>query len=852
MVVGFADPCTLKRVVDLLIKPQYLCVASSSTWSPSGDTPNSPMRQQQQQQDTPPLAARGRGGGGGGGVPRHYMGPPEDGLFHPPPQRRSLLGHPGAPQKFTFHNTRVQDMAKSPPTRHEVRTLLPGPMKEAISSRRGGYIPPGPVGWGGEEGGQRMETNSLETDTSHSNEQRDPRLKRKQQQQQQQPPQAPLPPQAPQVTIATATKRKQDIHLIVHQILSEHSYCKGGGSENEPELEKVKSEQTASTGSSFLSVNRGGVPSVSRLLLSARRRSRSSRSKPSVAVNGKGPAVEDRSNVKLSVADCQVDPSSPVLSNQRPCSSHLEEMSRFYCVNCRQWICGKCVEKGGAHRGHDYGTLQWGKGKKSLVMKVEAPEAGDVPPTHQAAVQDAKVQESNSDIKEQGAKVESNRDIKGQGAKVESNSDIKGQGAKVESNSDIKGVPQKPKIKLKGAHKEKLDTKEAHAESVRLQAEPLLGDKRPHSALEFGSEPAKPVPTEGSRRVSKVVPPDSFKRSTRYQLHAKRVEEEQAEDEFVAMDSFDLDIDSDDFSSSDEVMDHSDAETITVKNQEDSWQAEPSYIISLPTTRSHASAKPLPDAPAAAITSGGGGGGGGGSHGVSTRAHPSASPADASVKSKVDDIPGDVISETHFDVADGGSTLAADADDGDSEDPATAVPALVEAAESLKRLGGSNKNSAHQAVTNEGSTSQWSITNYDPRKNLIRISKVDLQSPAMGQETYSQLLSNRLALYASNSSPSGSSVTESCEFNDDPLIGGEGELGTPSLSPLESDASSLSSLLSEERGRGTRRGRGMRGRGRRRARKCTQMSTRRTRAMLVSDSYLMLVSDSYLTASLKV
>ena len=358
--VVFADfffPCTLKRVVDL-IKPQYLCVASSSTWSPSGDTPNSPMRQQQQQ-DTPPLATRGRGGGGGG-VPRHYMGPPEDGLFHPPPQRRSLLGHPGAPQKFTFHNMWVQDMAKSPPTRYEVRTLLPGPMKEAISSRRGGYIPPGPVGWGGEEGGQRMETNSLETDTSHSSEQRDRRLKRKQQQ----------PPQAPQVTIATASKRKR-------QILSEHSYCKGGGSENEPELEKVKSKQAASTASSFLSVTRGGLPSVSRLLLSARRRARSSRSKPSAAVNGKGPAVENRSNVKLSVADCQVDPSSPVLSDQRPCSSHLEEMSRFYCVNCRQWICGKCVEKGGAHRGHDYGTLQWEKGKKSLVMKVEAPEAGE-------------------------------------------------------------------------------------------------------------------------------------------------------------------------------------------------------------------------------------------------------------------------------------------------------------------------------------------------------------------------------------------------------------------------------------------------------------------------------------------
>lgn len=738
------------------------------------DTQDGSMRQPQQ--DAPPPATRGRGGrGGGGGVPRHYMGLPEDGLFHPlpqqGPQRRTLLEHPVPPQKFTFHNTRVQDMAQP---RHDMRSHLHSPMKDAMSSRRGGYIPSSPVGWGGEEGVQRMETSSLETDASHSLEQRDPRLKRKQQ-----PPQVPPhPPQAPQVTMATTTtKRKQDIHLIVHQILSEHSYCKGGGSENEPELEKVRCEQAIkSTASCFLSINRGGIPSVSKLLSSARRRWRP-RSKPvGKSVNGKG-VVDDKSKMKsFSVADAQVDPLSPVLSVHRFCSSHLEEMSKFYCMSCGEWICRKCVESSGSHHGHNYGTLQLGRGKNSLFMKME-PQPDNIPRSHHAGVQEAKVAESSGDIKE---------------------------------------VSQKPKIKLGGTYEEKLDAKEFCPESVRLHAEPFVGVKRPHSALEVSSEPAKFVPPE----ASKTGPPEFFKQST--PLHTKEVEEEEAEDDFVAMGNFDLDIDSDGFSSSDEVIDHSPAEAIAVKSQEDCQQSEPSYIISLPTTRSHASAKPLPDSPVAEKTSDA-------SYGVSTRASAQHSSVPAADESEV---PGDTISEPRLDNgADGGSTSAANADEVDSDD---AVPVMVEAAESLRRLGSSSKNSANQAVAKGGPTSQWSITNFDPRKNLIRISKVDLHPTGVSQEAYGQLFSKRLALYASNSSPSGSSVAESCELSEDAPISGDGELNTPSLSSLDSDASSLSSLLSEERGRGRRRGRGTRGRGRRHSRKCTQISTRRTRAVLVS------------------
>lgn len=712
------------------------------------------------------------------------MGPSEDGHFHPPLQRRHLLGSPAGTQKFTFHNTRVQDLAQAPPSRLEARSLLPAQMKEA-PSRRGGYVPSSPASWSSEEG-PRMETS--ETDSLHSQEQRDPRLKRKP------PPQMPVPTQ-----VATATKRKQDIHLIVHQILSEHSYCKGGGDEIEPQLE-IKSggksaSSSSSVSSSFLSVVGRRFPSRSRLQRSARKKVRSATSKPEVqavtseALNGEDPVKDKLKLDKPSGAQSRVLPAPPLPI--RSCLSHPEELSRLCCVSCHKLICRKCVGKGRAHHGHDYGLLQW-DGRKAMLVRVEPPVVGV----------NGMAGEKGPEIGVPGAELES----KGEPLMPvvgDESPQVDILGARSESKEISQGPRLKPVVGVKGAQAEKLNAEEAREEPVCVK-ESMAGVKGAPSVLD---------PTKLNSDSARVFPP---KDSRGVEFDAKIVEKK-SDDDFVVMGDFDLDIDSDGFSSSDEVMTHSHAEAIAVKDQE-----EPSYIISLPTTRSRPMANPSPDTQAAETADVGIA-----THMTHTTAEPSCHDTQAgTAATSHPNTPDDAAMESHL-KADGSSgffTLVTGEDtSGDT------IQAVVEATESLKKMLDDN-NTEH---VKGGPSSQWSISNYDPRKNLIRFSRVD----KLGQESYGQLLSNRLALYASNSSPSGSSLADSCElsYSEDTPLSGEGNLDTPSLSSLDS-ASSLLSFPGEERvGWGMKRGRGTRGRGmrQRNSRKCVQMTSRRTRAAMV-------------------
>lgn len=637
------------------------------------DSPDSPLRQQ----GTSPPPTKGRGGG-----TRHYMSPAEDAHFHPS-QRRPLLVPPGPvpPKKFIFHNTRVQDMAPPPAPRLETKSLLPTPIKEL--ARRGGYMPTSPVSRSSDEGDLKIE--SSEADSQEQQASRDPRLKRK------------LPSQTPEVV---APKRKPDLHLVVHQILSEHSYCKGGGIVNEPQLELQEIPSSAKVrGSSFLSVIGNRVWS--------RVRYRS--------------VIRKELKTKLNTAL-----NRPVFKS---CSKHFEQL-RMYCVTCAESICKKCAAESSIHHGHDYGVLKraWDGGREALLVKLES------------------------------------------------------------------------------------------------QTKPMVSDKKSSSEVPLSTQPEDklklaPSPPEAKPEPTKEVIESPKEVETPMELTAvePKAEEGEVDEDSAIDDDFYLDIDSDGFSSSDEVM-PSPAEGITVEPHR---KREQSYIISLPTCLSPSRAKPLTDATM----------GSGASHIVAKL------PTDTTIGSGTsctDTATGAVGSGT------GGHTVAKLLTDalpstasGTSHDSIPAVPAEVTEEEALNRATDSN-------APKDGPT-QWSITNFDPRKNLIRLSKVDLQS-RMGQDSYiGQMISNRLALYASNSSPSGSSVAESSEFSrsEDSLMSwGEGDLESLSLSSFDSN-SSLVSSLGEERGRTVRSGRGIRGghvHRKRQWRKCMQMSTRRTRAAKMADA----------------
>lgn len=185
--------------------------AASSSWSPTIDSPESPMM------STPPPPVRGRGGGGS----PHFnpVGPPPPEENHLHPQRRHP---PMAPQKF-IHGARIHDRPQSPRTEgasslHQNRI---NSRKDSLT-RRGNFFSP----LSSRRGNTKEEKHGLDsadkTESSLELTNRDPRLHRK-------PNHTATTPVSSASSVMVQPqiqKRKQDIHLVLHQIVSEHSYSK--------------------------------------------------------------------------------------------------------------------------------------------------------------------------------------------------------------------------------------------------------------------------------------------------------------------------------------------------------------------------------------------------------------------------------------------------------------------------------------------------------------------------------------------------------------------------------------------------------------------------------------------------
>jgi len=129
-------------------------------------------------------------------------------------------------------------------------------------------------------------------------------------------------------------------------------------------------------------------------------------------------------------------------------------------------------------------------------------------------------------------------------------------------------------------------------------------------------------------------------------------------------------------------------------------------------------------------------------------------------------------------------------------DEVSAVPSLMtECTVALKNILESKQPSA--SLEKEGGP-QWSITKFDQKKNVIYISSVCKSGQVFGSIN-GQVIPKKLALYASHSSPSGSSRTNSSEPS--PLASREsiarGSIGDTAVSDANGgdlDSLSLSSL----------------------------------------------------------
>ncbi len=288
------------------------------------ESPDSPLA-------TPPLpSTRGRGREGG---LHHYGNSMDDvgGAYNHPPLRRHPPPPPppgmGPPQKLTFHNTRVQEMAMAHSSQKE-RSL------SSLARRRGGFGGPERQGFDDFEGG------AVEPPSS-----RDPRLNRK----------PTLQPPAP---VAASVPKKPDIHSLLHQILSEHSYAKGKREEEEEELEKegegegggkekmnnglMSRRTTRNQTSCYLSVIDRTCRGVRTQLLKRQRSANDSRrsSRAKVAKNERK-------------ADTQA-----VVSKDKAilCSKHSDTVNLF-CTTCRELVCQKCVTEGASHYNHVHYVL---------------------------------------------------------------------------------------------------------------------------------------------------------------------------------------------------------------------------------------------------------------------------------------------------------------------------------------------------------------------------------------------------------------------------------------------------------------------------------------------------------------
>lgn len=516
--------------------------------------------------------------------------------------------------------------------------------KVPLLPRSGGYSP---ASWSEES----PTLDSPEPDSAS----RDPRLKRK-----------PVTP----TTAARVPKRKQDVHLLVHQILSEHSYCKGKG-ENEPQEEsrrQLRARKGVVTVSSFLS-HVGRRDRVRRHPLTVKSVHSVKKRDPKPEPVKECSARKDNLKVELSVTELEVIAASLQNKPFPQCSKHFEEL-KLYCVTCGEFVCKKCATEG--HQGHDYGKLKMTDGEKSLPQKVDPVQP-------------------------------------------------KMCSTKPESELDHEGSPLV-----------------------------LNGSVEPRSKVDEALTEVKEDQVSGLPRSEAKEEPELVKEAK------EDVEEKESG---IELHGFELDLDDDDFSSSDEMG--------------CSGQEDQSYIISLPSNFSHVESRP--------------------------------------------------------------------------GKPVLGVSALEKgrrpSSVAMEGPGGlaSFRKQAHQIITRGGPSSQWSITNYDPNKNLIRFSKVDVSRTGgqLSSEAFNgQLVPNRLALYASNSSPSGSSLTDmSCDVSprlsrggkDTPESGGEWDMETRSLSSLDSCSSAPPCPGAEEK---VGRGGIVRRKWKRKQWESMQMSTRRTRAAM--------------------
>ena len=196
---------------------------------------------------------------------------------------------------------------------------------------------------------------------------RDPRLQRKVTQAS-----APAPAQAP------AVKRKPDVHLMVHQILSEHSYCRGR-SEGDPDMREEEEEGSREAKtmpsedlpgkdiilpSSFLSYVDHKVPVPTSALKSSKTRSGKKKGAGLVKTDSQQEEVnakeEDESkseetSVKAKGEKVEESGLSTPLNFIGSCSKHQQQLSMF-CKTNGELICGQCAA-GDGHLNHEHYVL---------------------------------------------------------------------------------------------------------------------------------------------------------------------------------------------------------------------------------------------------------------------------------------------------------------------------------------------------------------------------------------------------------------------------------------------------------------------------------------------------------------
>lgn len=363
------------------------------------DSPDSPLAPPP---PLPPGPMRGgrAGGGGRGGHPRHV--PMDDsvvggGGHFPPPhnQRRTLL--PAATQKFTFHHTRVQEIAQQ-----QARAAERGAHLRKEAQARRGFSSSTLMG--------DPHRSEVEPEGGSSGEQtsRDPRLHRKASHSS--PSSAPTTTTTPAPSTPGPRPKQPDIHLLVHQILSEHSYfrAKTGTS---PDLEELRQKRrlAATTGrtivpSTHLSYVKDKVPTS--LLRTKSTKQQGHKPEPSLSMERNVVLVEmspassgsgsgsggSKADLSPTSAEGKVegaslsDSTSTLPKAVGTCSVHSETLTHF-CKSCNELICLSCTNSD-RHSGHQHFVLSKLLDtnvrvnlKNLKAVEVKAASLGSVPPS---------------------------------------------------------------------------------------------------------------------------------------------------------------------------------------------------------------------------------------------------------------------------------------------------------------------------------------------------------------------------------------------------------------------------------------------------------------------------------------